>query len=158
MPGIFLHDQHSAFLQALSSKLPEELKNVFIVNSVKDAFDFASKMAQLYTGRTQTVQLRNPSSGSPEIDQISNIQDWNHYNYLEIFAHSTYDMPINSKAPGAQISQNDKSKATVDSKLSTSNKDASAQEKYFDNVSALIMESVQLEDLERTPEPMVKSA
>ncbi|PKI45260.1 hypothetical protein CRG98_034340 [Punica granatum] len=60
---IYLHHAIGDFAEALTSKLPGDLKVVYFVNSGSEANELATLMARMYTGNLEMISLRNAYHG-----------------------------------------------------------------------------------------------
>jgi acetylornithine/N-succinyldiaminopimelate aminotransferase len=64
--GEYIHYPQVAFAQLLASCLPENLSNVYFVNSGAEATEGAMKIAKRYTGRTAFIYCKNAYHGSTQ--------------------------------------------------------------------------------------------
>jgi len=61
--NIYLHPQVHEYAEKLTQTLPDNLKNVYFVNSGSEANDLAMYMARLYTGNWDILSFRNAYHG-----------------------------------------------------------------------------------------------
>jgi len=64
--GEFIQGPQVLFAQKLCSILPQNLQNVYFVNSGAEAIDGALKLAKRYTGRYKTISCKNAYHGSSQ--------------------------------------------------------------------------------------------
>ncbi len=64
--GEFVQGPQVLFAQKLCSILPQNLQNVYFVNSGAEAIDGALKLAKRYTGRYKTISCKNAYHGSSQ--------------------------------------------------------------------------------------------
>lgn len=64
--GEFVQSPQVRLAELLVKHLPENLNNVFLVNSGSEAVEGALKLAKRYTGRTEVVSFRNAYHGSTQ--------------------------------------------------------------------------------------------
>jgi 4-aminobutyrate aminotransferase-like enzyme len=64
--GEFVQGPQVLFAQKLCSLLPQNLQNVYFVNSGAEAIDGALKLAKRYTGRYKTISCKNAYHGSSQ--------------------------------------------------------------------------------------------
>jgi len=64
--SIYLHPNIAEYAQALSAKLPGDLKVCYFTNSGSEANDLALLMARLYTGNWDVIALRNAYHGGSQ--------------------------------------------------------------------------------------------
>ncbi|WAR13621.1 AGT2-like protein [Mya arenaria] len=75
--NIYMHPKIHEYAQKLASKLPENLKVVYFVNSGSEANDLAVHMARMHTGTYEVVSLRNAYHGaSPHLMGLTAISTW----------------------------------------------------------------------------------
>ncbi|KAI5072715.1 hypothetical protein GOP47_0013110 [Adiantum capillus-veneris] len=76
---IYLHHAVADYAEALASKMPGNLKVVYLVNSGSEANDMALMMARLYTGSFDIVALRNAYHGlSAATMGAAGLHTWKH--------------------------------------------------------------------------------
>lgn len=76
---IYLHHAVADYAEALASKMPGNLKVVYLVNSGSEANDMAMMMARLYTGNFDIISLRNAYHGlSAATMGAAGLQTWKH--------------------------------------------------------------------------------
>ena len=64
--GEFIQSPQTKLAQLLTDHLPEQLSNVYFVNSGSEATEGALKLAKRYTGRTELVSFYNAYHGSTQ--------------------------------------------------------------------------------------------
>ncbi|MDR1898341.1 MAG: aspartate aminotransferase family protein [Prevotellaceae bacterium] len=64
--GEFIQEPQAVYAGKLVSLLPENLSNVYFVNSGSEANEGAIKLAKRYTGRTETIGLKNAYHGGTQ--------------------------------------------------------------------------------------------
>ncbi|KAK3746895.1 hypothetical protein RRG08_030306 [Elysia crispata] len=75
--NIYLHPKIHEYAEKLVSKLPGNLKVVYVTNSGSEANDLAILMARLYTGVFECVSLRNCYHGaSPYLMGLTALSTW----------------------------------------------------------------------------------
>lgn len=62
--GEFVQSPQLAYAKRLAAYLPEELSQMFFVNSGSEAIEGAMKLARLYTGRSEILSMKNSYHGS----------------------------------------------------------------------------------------------
>ncbi|ESN99588.1 hypothetical protein HELRODRAFT_185816 [Helobdella robusta] len=78
-PSIFLSEAAITYATKLASKLPGNLKSVYLTNSGTEANDLALHMARLYTGRFDIISLQNAyHGGSPHLMGTTAMNTWKH--------------------------------------------------------------------------------
>ena len=71
------------YIEKLTSKFPDPLKVVYLVNSGSEANDLALLMSRMYTNSQDVVSLRNAYHGiSPTVMPLSAMQTWRHKTVL----------------------------------------------------------------------------
>ncbi|MCO5549844.1 hypothetical protein L7F22_003318 [Adiantum nelumboides] len=76
---IYLHHAVADYAEALASKMPGNLKVVYLVNSGSEANDMAFMMARLHTGNFDIVALRNAYHGlSAATMGAAGLHTWKH--------------------------------------------------------------------------------
>lgn len=76
---IYLHHAVADYAEALASKMPGNLKVVYLVNSGSEANDMAMMMARLYTGNYDIIALRNAYHGlSAATMGAAGLHTWKH--------------------------------------------------------------------------------
>ncbi|GAB4826337.1 Alanine--glyoxylate aminotransferase 2, mitochondrial [Ancistrocladus abbreviatus] len=74
---IYLHHAIADFAEALASKMPGNLKVVYVVNSGTEANELAMMMARLYTGNLGMIALRNAyHGGTPAALGLTGLNTW----------------------------------------------------------------------------------
>jgi alanine-glyoxylate transaminase/(R)-3-amino-2-methylpropionate-pyruvate transaminase len=74
---IYLNDQQALYCHELTSHLPKELSNVYLVNSGSEANDLAVFMSRLHTGNHAFVALRYCYHGGAGIaHDITSLGNW----------------------------------------------------------------------------------
>lgn len=62
--SIYVHPKNAEYSEKLASKMPGDLKVVYLVNSGSEANDLAMLLARLYTGNYDIITLKNAYHGA----------------------------------------------------------------------------------------------
>lgn len=78
-PSLFLSEPAVEYVSKLASKMPGDLKSIYLTNSGTEANDLAVNMARLYTGNYDVISLQNAYHGSsPHLMGATAMGTWKH--------------------------------------------------------------------------------
>lgn len=88
--NIFLHPGISEYAEKLASKMPGDLKVVYLVNSGSEANDLAMFLARQYTGRYDVISLQHAYHGaSPYLMGLTALSSWRYSQPTGFGIHQT---------------------------------------------------------------------